>query len=146
MELSSRFILDADQARVAWEHIQQAKDNNILTENEKKTYRSLIRSASADILTSGLGQIMAFYASKGVENGQAQKTKAHGLLLTHITDFLRQRELIGNTSNTSNNFEDFFTSFTQDLPFNLYRLIIKETLGYISWLKRFGEAILPKPE
>lgn len=141
MQLNCSFRLEADQARLAWEHVLEA--DRELEEKEKKAYRSLIRAAGADILGSGLGQTMAFYASKVAKNGELPLEKAHGRLFDHIARFLQERGLIPDTGDR---FKDFFSCITQELTFSQHRLLLRAALGYVSWSKRFAESILPKPD
>lgn len=142
MKLESKFRMDGESARIAWEHIKQA--DGLPNDEEKKTYRSLIRSAGGDIMTNGLGQAMAFYAKNGVEKKTINKNKAPGLLFFHFVDLLKKRELIAMGDN-DNHFEKFFEHFTGTMSFSEYRLMLDEARNYVSWSRRFAESILPRP-
>src|SRR5437016_10879360 len=67
----------------AWKDIQEIKGKRIDT--LQKEYRSLARGLNAMIQINGLGQALGFLKAKGKND----PNKAHFLLLSHLTDWMR---------------------------------------------------------
>jgi CRISPR-associated protein Cmr5 len=112
--MSIKQTLEQERAKAAWERTP---------EKITKEYISLVRGASATILTCGLGQTIAFYLSK--------KTAAH----TQLTDALASLVLKGADKKGYHLMEDISTNDS-----DRYRFLTRECLAYLMWLKRFAEA------
>jgi CRISPR-associated protein Cmr5 len=87
-------------------------------------YKSLVRSAPADIQTSGLGQTVAFWRAKGKDE--------HGALYQHVSIWLKGK--FGYTGELHQWIIDARTSSDD------YRRATVEAMAYLGWLKRFAEA------
>jgi len=122
--LSTQQTLEQRRAAAAWEHVSK------LEESHSKEYVSLVRGASATILSCGLGQTIAFYGSK------AKKGKEYNLLTTHLAQWL-----LGNREKPDKSKDG--TDLLQEIINNdsdRYRELTSEALAYLVWLKRFAEA------
>jgi len=122
--LSTQQTLEQRRAAAAWEHVSK------LEESHSKEYVSLVRGASATILSCGLGQTIAFYASK------AKKDKEYNLLTTHLAQWLLgNREKPDKSKNGTDLLQEIINNDS-----DRYRELTSEALAYLVWLKRFAEA------
>ena len=95
-------------------------------ENEKvKEYRTLALNFPTMILQSGLAQAIGFLQAKGKEE--------HLLLLAHIAELLEENESSLHKK-----------ILEADLPH--YQLLTRRALEAASALKRYTQALLPKPK
>lgn len=124
---------EQQRAKEAWQDIREVDQES---QDTKRKYRGLVLKFPVMILTNGLGQTLAFLASKGkgdkgdpheIVSSQLQRrlfTEIHWQGTTHSTLIER---ILNTTSET-------------------YRLATTEALSYLQWLRRFAEAVLPEPE
>jgi CRISPR-associated protein Cmr5 len=89
-----------------------------------KKYKSLVRSAPADIQTNGLGQTVAFWRAKAKDE--------HKTLYKHVSEWLKPK--FGYTGELHQWIIDAGTSSDD------YRRATVEAMAYLGWLKRFSEA------
>jgi len=87
-------------------------------------YKSLVRSAPADIQTNGLGQSVAFWRAKGKDE--------HNLLYQHVNAWIRNKMKLSNDLH--------LWIIDQTTSSDQYRRATVEALAYLGWLKRFAEA------
>lgn len=136
---------EQQRAKWAWDDISEVNEK---ADDIKKKYRSLVLKSPVLILTNGLGQAAAFFASKS-QPKEGKKLSAdnvaQSLLLKHLWSWLEKAKICGA----------FQTEIQEShrLPFWItqtttgqYRLATTETLSYLQWLRRFAEAVLPEPE
>ncbi|MBC7233573.1 MAG: type III-B CRISPR module-associated protein Cmr5 [Chloroflexi bacterium] len=144
--MSRQRSLEQERASVAWECIQRVQERNKQLEDKKKyakEYSSLARSAPADIQANGLGQTIAFWLAKGYEwdkkeqQSKPKQDNAHAELLSHVARWLRHRRILPEG-------KDPVDWISQDATTDEYRLATVEAIAFLTWLKRFAEAELPK--
>lgn len=126
-ESPSAQTLDQRRAAHAWEAIQQVKRNPKKPEREE--YAGEAKKLPIRIMTSGLGQALAFLLAKA-------KDKKPNLRQLHedLTDWaLRQRGLRGQSS------DSLIRSVIQG-DSDFLRQATDEVLAYLQWLNRFAEA------
>lgn len=92
-------------------------------------YRQELQQLPARILASGLGQTLAFYASRGSE--------VHRAVGKQVASFLEGRE--GVTA------VEFLTTIMR-ADVASYRRHTREALAYAEWLKRYSAALIDKPD
>jgi CRISPR-associated protein Cmr5 len=126
MSQSKRSTIEQKRAKAAAEYVNEAKS--------AKGYGSYARRAGALIQTQGLGQTLAFWRSKGWENGRPKSNDAYALLYRHISDWLK-RQL--NTEQS-----DILQWIMNDASTDDYRRATAEAQAFLIWLKRFAEAEL----
>jgi CRISPR-associated protein Cmr5 len=122
---SHQRLLEQERAKAAWNCVQQVKEKKFAAE-----YRSLARSATADIQANGLGQTLAFWRAKGYENGQPKPNSEHCTLLDHVSRWLAGQ----------------LKWITQRATTPEYRVATVEAIAFLNWVKRFAEAELPGRE
>jgi len=122
---SPQVDLERKRARAALEAVKKAQ--NDLGKDGGKKYGQLARSGSADIMTMGLGQTLAFWAAK--------KEKHHLQLLNNVTTWLVTQKLLKEA-------EKPLDWVMQLEDTGLYRRATQETLALLAWIKRFSEAEL----
>ena len=108
-------------AQRAFGLIQKVKDSN----KQVKEYRTLVLNFPTMILQSGLAQAIGFLQAKGKEE--------HLLLLAHIA------ELLGENKDSLHK-----KILEADLPH--YQLLTRKAIEAASSLKRYTQALLPKPK
>jgi len=120
--------LEQTRARLAWEfvHNEIAKKSK----NDQKEYRTAIRRLPAMILTSGLGQTVAFHLSK-------DEGKPHYEIIKNLSRALKGLRGITNIETPEKLIEKIM-----DADHETYILLSNEALKYATWLKRFAEAEL----
>lgn len=130
---SPQQTVEQRRAANAWDRISKYVKGK--GESFESEYKSLARSAPADILTSGLGQMLAFLCAKGKERGNFKKNSGHAALYQHVSAWVSQEmgwgdsDLLDQLIDEQTNSDD-------------YRRATVETLAYLVWLKRFAEAEL----
>src|SRR2546421_1327641 len=82
-KIPTRQNIEQKRGAQAWRYIQQEVKGK--GETLEKEYRSLARGLNAMIQINGLGQTLGFLKAKG----KGDSGKAHFLLLTHLTDWMR---------------------------------------------------------
>ena len=108
-------------AQKAFGLIQKGKENN----EKVKEYRTLSLNFPTTILQSGLAQASGFLQAKGKDE--------HLLLLAHIA------ELLGENKDSLHK-----KILEADLPH--YQLLTRKAIEAASSLKRYTQALLPKPK
>lgn len=102
-------------------------------DNFRKAYGSLARKTPALIMSAGLGPTLAFLRAKGKDKGWDE----HNVLYRHLSGWVVKR-LPGNPG-------DLLDVVRQNSS-DVYRLATVEALAFLTWLKRFAEAVLPEAE
>ena len=108
------------------------KDRN--EEEVEKKYKSFVNKSSALVLTNGLGNTLAFYRSKYGGDSTKAEAQAYKNLYTHIDEWLKKQAIIDQDVT-----QWILSEKTSSL--DVIRAT-KETLTFISWLKRFAVAEL----
>jgi len=132
--MSTRQTTEQKRARRAMECVDAVKKANEGKKNGwAKEYSSLARSAPADIQSNGLGQILAFWYSKGWEKSNP-KNDHFTFLYNHVSDWVcKQMGWEG---------KDLLTQLTREATTTQYRRATAEAQAFLVWLKRFAEAEL----
>ncbi|MCB9796303.1 MAG: type III-B CRISPR module-associated protein Cmr5 [Alphaproteobacteria bacterium] len=133
--------LQRDRAGWAWACVGTAK-KFVGKPDAKKAfearYGTLARKLPAMLLTSGLGQTLAFLFSKGQGKGDS---KGEGLLLGQLGARLASRALIPALPEGGERDAKLMESILKMNPAS-YRLATQELLACAEWLKRFAEGQL----
>ncbi len=108
-------------AQRAFGLIQKVKDDN----KQVKEYRTLVLNFPTMILQSGLAQAIGFLQAKGKEE--------HLLLLAHIAELLGENK-------------DSLHKKILEADLSHYQLLSRQALEATSSLKRYTQALLPKPK
>lgn len=101
--------------------IQKVKDDN----KQVKEYRTLALNFPTMILQSGLAQAIGFLQAKGKEE--------HLLLLAHIAELLGENK-------------DSLHKKILEADLSHYQLLTRQAIEAASGLKRYTQALLPKPK
>jgi CRISPR-associated protein Cmr5 len=118
-------IRQQDRASSAMKAVASCKDRR----GEKlKEYRQELQQLPSMILTSGLGQTLAFYASKG---------GIHEEIGGQLAVFLTQ-----NHAQKASKTVDLLNLLMTGSAAH-YRKITREALAYAEWLKRYSKALIP---
>ena len=107
-------------AQRAFGLIQKVNDDN----KQVKEYRTLVLNFPTMILQSGLAQAIGFLRAKGKEE--------HLLLLAHIAELLGENK-------------DSLHKKILEADLSHYQLLSRQALEAASSLKRYTQALLPKP-
>ncbi len=131
--MSQMTNLEHERAKEAWSTIDfvNTKLDDI---GFKREYRSIVLKFPTLIMINGLGQAVAFLKAKGKNDVR----KAEEKLYRDIEGWLDKRIQWNVTGEL---IEKIIT-----LPSDKFRLVTAETLSYLSWMKRFADAVLPKEE
>lgn len=108
-------------AQRAYGLIQKVKDDN----KQVKEYRTLALNFPTMILQSGLAQAIGFLQAKGKEE--------HLLLLVHIAELLEENE-------------SSLHKKILEADLSHYQLLTRQAIEAASGLKRYTQALLPKPK
>ena len=108
-------------AQRAYGLIQKVKDDN----KQVKEYRTLALNFPTMILQSGLAQAIGFLQAKGKEE--------HLLLLAHIAELLGENK-------------DGLHKKILEADLSHYQLLTRQAIEAASSLKRYTQALLPKPK
>lgn len=125
-------LWEQKRARCAWENVQEI--NRLEDKDSKKRYRTLAQRTPVLVLTNGLGQTAAFL------HDENKKDAAEERLYQHLSSWLLGR--IGGVRPQ----EGLLEAITQRWTSAQYRRANDEALVFLTWLKRFAEAVLPEPE
>lgn len=130
---SSKQTIDQQRAKQAWQDVKAVDDRHRDTLGRK--YNSLARSAPAMVQSNGLGQTLAFFRAKAGPN----RSSEHWLLYSHLS-----RWVMVQLGQTDGKVQDGLLEWIVQQDTQSYRRATAETLAYLSWLKRFAEAVLPE--
>lgn len=128
-EMSNRATSQTDRARWAWEQVVAAGEQN-------DDYLREVRKLPARLLTSGLGQTMAFLHAKS-KGGQG-KGAANGLSLLYRQLGERVRTQYPGRGKDA-------MQVIVGLEAHEYRLLSRELLECAQWLKRLAEGYIKEP-
>ena len=132
-------LAEQDRANFAYERVRQHSQHADAGE-----YRQLVRGLPAMTQQCGLGQTMAFLASKaewidGNVNLHHRKPKNEfAMALVDLEKWLRQFPFAQG--------KDGVLKALMDGDSRSYHMATTEALAYLQWLKRFAEAAIEKPE
>jgi CRISPR-associated protein Cmr5 len=140
---------EQQRARAAWNAIKEVDTyQHVEVDKIKKKYRSLVLKSPVLILSNGMGQAAAFFASKSQpKEGKPPSADnlAHRLLLNHLWNWLNEVRICNLAKQDvreTHRLPMWITLATSEQ----YRHATTETLAYLHWLRRFAEAVLPEPE
>jgi CRISPR type III-B/RAMP module-associated protein Cmr5 len=116
-------LRDQDRAQAAREAVEAARRQ--LGEKSQHEYGQELKQLPSRILASGLGQTLAFYASKGNEG-------VHGKIGSQLAAFL--------TAGQARTTVELLDRVMADA--GGYRQRTREALAYAEWLKRYAAALI----
>ena len=119
-------LAEQERAKFAHEQVQVHSDRK-----EAGNYRQLVIGLPAMIQQCGLGQTMAFLASKG-------KSGHHAMALHDVEKWLERFDYAKG--------KDGVLKALMDGDSRSYRMATSEALAYLQWLKRFAEAAIERPK
>lgn len=128
--------LEHERAKEAWSCIDYV-NNKIDDKKFKKEYRSIIMKLPTLIITNGLGQTLAFLKAKGKRDDRKPEEKVY----RDIESYLFSNKNIHLPVAQGELIEKVIM-----LPGDRFRQVTSETLSFLSWMKRFADAVLPKEE
>jgi len=150
-------MYDKDRAADAWKRVREIASKD---EELQKRYRSQVRSGPAMIQRSGLGQFLAFLASKGFENGDQEvkgKEGANAQLYRHLTCWVAKA--LGHDPDNRLRPENIAPGRSQNGQFDLLAFLLNssttleqtmhattEALAWMRWARRFADSQLTMPE
>lgn len=124
---------EQERAKFAYERVQKNRDNGGgVKEKVAGDYRQLVVGLPAMIQQCGLGQTMAFLASKERERRHFR------MALGDLEEWLKRFDYAKG--------KDGVLKALMDGDSRNYRMATTEALAYLQWLKRFAEAAIEKPE
>jgi CRISPR type III-B/RAMP module-associated protein Cmr5 len=115
-------LREQDRALEALKTVQ-----GLASRKDAADYRQQFQQLPSRILASGLGQTMAFSASKGGKEAEVAATVATFLLRRRATAIDLLAEIMSK-------------------PTTEYRARTREALAYAEWLKRYAVALIEKSE
>jgi CRISPR-associated protein Cmr5 len=118
-------LAEQDRAKDAFERVSHHK-----VSNDAGEYRQLVRGLPAMVQQCGLGQTMAFLASK--------REGHYAMALDDIREWLKRFDYAKG--------KDGVLKALMDGDSRGYKMATTEALAYLQWLKRFAEAAIEKPE
>jgi CRISPR-associated protein Cmr5 len=124
--------LEQKRAKKAWEDVQSVASHS--KDDFKKKYGSLARRVPMLVLTNGLGQTLAYLRSKGKD-----ESNEHNVLFRHLSDWTMSQV-------APNERDQDLLAWVLNNDSAAYRRATAEALTYLTWLKRFAEAVLPTEE
>jgi CRISPR-associated protein Cmr5 len=126
--------LEQGRAEFAYRCAEQATQE--LEAKQQENYLSYSKKLLPMILNCGLGQSLAFVKAKAKDN------KAYKLLYSQITEYLKE----SNTTTRIKMLESKtdVVEWVVSCDTSEYRLITKELLSFLTWLKRFAEGKIEK--
>jgi len=122
--------IEHERAKEAWNCVDYV--NSEEKDKFKKEYRSIVMKSPTMVITNGLGQTLAFLKSKGKNDASKPEEK----LYRDIDSWLGKQ--IQWTAKGG------LMERVIALPNDKFRYATAETLSYLSWIKRFADAVLPK--
>lgn len=125
--------IEHERANEAWSCIGYVNEE-VESQSFKKEYRSIVMKLPTLIITNGLGQTLAFLKSKGKGDERNPEEKVY-------------QDIDGWLSKNKNihwNTKGELIERVIALPSDRFRQVTAETLAYLSWMKRFADAVLPK--
>ncbi len=111
------------------------------TGSKVKEYKSNVKKLPMLIKTNGLASALSFYYAKSSNNGIIDIQKSHGLILNQIETWLKleSKQLIS--------FEkDKLTQNLLKLESSEYRAVTIEVIAFLTWLRRFADALASDKE
>jgi CRISPR-associated protein Cmr5 len=116
--------IEKERAAFAWQKVQNCSND----------YANLAKAAPALIMTNGLMQTLAFFASK--------KKPHHDRLNGHIFEWLKRRT-DGSFKVSGNHQEDFkeVMNYLNNSDSASYRRATEEVLALLRWVRQFASAV-----
>jgi len=124
---SRQRILEQQRAAFAWQCVQAVQRTDFASE-----YSQLAREAASLVQMHGLGQTLAFLASKAKD-----QQNEHRQLARDLSRWVSQ-QLLGTPR------DDLREWIVRQASVAEYRRATLEALAFLAWLKRFAEAELVK--
>jgi CRISPR type III-B/RAMP module-associated protein Cmr5 len=160
------WMLEKERSGDAWQRIQDiVKDPESGSDRDKqkklqKRYRSQVRGGPAMIQKNGLGQYLAFLASKGFEDrikiAKKADDRANALLFQHLGRWLAHSLKIKTTLASKDVFPTTDRNPQQFSPLEWLmepqRTIedtmraTREVMAWLQWARRFAESQLSEPD
>jgi CRISPR-associated protein Cmr5 len=117
-------LREQDRAIHAYKSVNSWIEKKGSNERANKEYRQELQQLPSLILTSGLGQTLAFYCSK---------KDFHSEIADQLTRHL--------TNDKCKSAKDFLKQIMEGSA-KEYRLMTREALAYAEWLKRYSKALI----
>jgi CRISPR-associated protein Cmr5 len=127
-------LKDQDRA-VAADRAVRAYLGGLGKEDKRTEYRQELQQLPSRILASGLGQTLAFYASKAGTKSPETSGDIHAIIGGDVARFLTQ----GKKTTTVELLNEIMAGDTGH-----YRRRTREALAYAEWLKRYAAALIER--
>jgi CRISPR-associated protein Cmr5 len=132
--MTNRTKLEQGRAAFAYQCAESASK----TLSKPKEYKAYVKKMPMLIKTNGLGAAMAFAFAKGAKGGKVETNTPWGLLYSQIEDWLKKDE-----KGLITDFEKGrIAKFLAETDSYTYRAVTVEVLAFLSWLRRFAEALI----
>jgi CRISPR-associated protein Cmr5 len=128
--------LEHERAKEAWSCVDYVNTEDEYDKKFKTEYRSLVMKLPTLIITNGLGQTLAFLKCKGKSDEKKPKEKPEARVYKDLEGWLDNR--------IQWNARGELIEKVISLPSDKFRFATAESLAYLSWMKRFADAVLPK--
>ncbi|MBM4330708.1 MAG: type III-B CRISPR module-associated protein Cmr5 [Deltaproteobacteria bacterium] len=125
--------LEQKRASSAWNEVEKI---NRASKDIKDKYKGLVLKLPALIHTNGLGQTLAFLKYKG----KGDTKDPHEIVYNHLQGWLFNNLKWDDIKDSDLIKRIIFANSEK------YRYATNETLAYLTWLRRFAEAVLPEPK
>lgn len=127
--------LDQRRAKHAWEVVQRVNARPDRDKNKKVDFRRQTKRLPVQIVTSGLGQALAFLKAKDYAPD----------LQNAVRDWTNERIPVRDEEGLENRSPELIERIV-NLDSDFLRRATDEVLAYMQWLTRFAEAELPKDD
>jgi CRISPR-associated protein Cmr5 len=125
--------LEQGRAEFAYRCVENAIGRGDVSNKE---YLSYSKKLPTMLLTCGLGQSLAFVKAKAKDN------EAYNLLYSQITEYLKESNTTARIKMPES--KPDVAEWVVSCDTSEYRLITKELLSFLTWLKRFAEGRIEK--
>lgn len=112
-----------------------------MKEKEKidKETRNFVIGTPSVILQNGLGQALAFWASK-VKSDSDNEHDRYRFILDAITAWLIEIEVFKANNNDQKNYKQLIIDISEKLSQKDYLIAQKEVIFFLEWMKRYANA------
>ncbi|KUO70795.1 MAG: hypothetical protein APF81_12740 [Desulfosporosinus sp. BRH_c37] len=127
-----RLGIENGRAKYAFETVDEFVSNNRQQDKRLKEYRSYVKKLPAMIQVNGLGQTLAFCFAKGDQYRE---------LYNQIEGWVKEKqpELLTRYSEAN---EMEFVQIVVSMNSNDYRIVSREVLALLDWMRRFADGLI----
>lgn len=127
----ARPTIDQRRAKHAWDAVEEARNEFKNTDNWNE-YVVLAKKLPIQIMTSGIGQVLAFVLAKDKKSGNK--------LIINISDWVLKAKQ-ESTGSVPGKFDLVEKLIGPNANSDLTRIYTEEIICYLQWLNRFASAV-----